>query len=220
MQARLLSTALALAIGATASLTVMEPAHAVVYRGVFDPENTEWRWSGTQEFDIDATCLDGSLYAAPDYYCATLTGGTLELTNKLLNGGLGETITFDFASIFSATDRRFGFNSTIERGGVLGVSSTFLFFDNVDNFSDGSLDGIYALRWSYSLENDLVFGRQIDLFRCTDNAGSSCVSLAGPTTTFTLEREQAQALPEPASFGLAGLALIGLALTRVRRNRR
>jgi PEP-CTERM motif len=99
-------------------------AHArAIYTGTFDPENNDYKWSGTHGFSVDTACLDGDGWKAVngnnvgynpyDYTYAyascgdvDLTGGSLTLRDK--NANVEETVNFatafgsDVAPPFSA----------------------------------------------------------------------------------------------------------------------
>lgn len=204
------------------ALGLAAETNAARYTGTFDPETTQYKWSGTHEFDVGNACLSSNGWkAANDPYtndCAVaLTGGSLTVLDKIAN--VQETI--DFSGI---TPNFNIWGIYVEGNELAGVDSDLigqLFFDTdpLDDFE-------WWLRWEsgkaptadyqanedggfygYSYTQNLI--DPVYLSRCTDD---ECIQPTGPADIVTFTR-----VPEPGSLGLVGAALAGVWLARRRR---
>jgi hypothetical protein len=214
-------------IAATGGLGAPGDAQAAVYRGIFDPEDANYRWSGTHEFVVADACLesDGWQVANDGYACeVTLVAGSLTVTNKQGTPGVGddytETIDFtDFGFIPNSVDI---FGLYVLEGELAGVDS---FWIGPFVFANGAqLGGNWYLQWESGFAPDFEEagavlskppGDPVYLYRCPDPLASCVEATPGLFAVPTFVR---QTVPEPGSLGLAAGALAGLWWARRRRS--
>ena len=141
------------------NLATPTASHAVVYGGIFDPRNENYRWFGTHVFDVSAACLDSDGWRQANSYdsagcSARLIGGDLTVVNRQPPAGPEVSRTIKFSSFPfiptsddpSSSPRIWGVN--VFGGELVGVDSF-----NIGNFTFGLLDvathdGLWLLRWS------------------------------------------------------------------------
>lgn len=142
-------------------------SHAVVYGGIFDPEDDNYKWFGKHVFAVDDACLVGdgwkkvnTAYGYDGCGPASLVGGDLTVVNKGGNTNPDDDVskTLQFAD-FAFIPSRSVWGVNIVGGQLVGVD-TFSIGDFLFDSPGETHAGTWRLEWSSGRgsRNCLYFG--------------------------------------------------------------
>jgi hypothetical protein len=241
MNLRTLAAACQILVGVAATTTV----HAAIYTGTFDPNDGTYEWSGTHVFDVSDACLSGTGWmAANDGYSGctvTLTGGSLTLARVAESSPAGP-FALNFLDFPSALGNPYDiWGVYVQDGELKGVDSWLIGgfnFTPAQQAALGFAGRDFYLRWesgkaaaddpnvlalagpgygiTYNFSSDPVYLYQTSSVCGPGECTPAEVTPGVSATDVVFTR---LAVPEPASFGLAGIALLG-AICAGRRRRR
>lgn len=151
----------AVLVALVGGLATPTASHAVIYGGVFDPDNGTYAWSGTHKFDVSDACLTGSGFRLVNEYgsdCSVrLIGGTLTVKRygSITPYDYEETLNFGSEPAYGGFDYPiWGIN--VVNNELFGVDS-YAFggfrFDNQDK-----LGGDWFVSWNTGLDDCERFG--------------------------------------------------------------
>ncbi len=133
-------------------------SHAIVYGGVFDPVNANYRWSGNHVFDISEACLAGpsGWRAVNDGYGCTggLIGGDVTVVNRQPPLGPEESRTLLFSNILASAinpinpNQPFVWGVYVDDGLVRGIDTLETSFFGFGIANQSTHGGNWSLEWT------------------------------------------------------------------------
>jgi hypothetical protein len=221
LQTRLKSTLLGASIAVAAMLGAVGPAHAVAYKGAWDPGYgapfSQMGWRGEGLFEIPDACLGSSGWVANGDECSS---GGMKMVSGTLSFYDVDNSSVDLET-FALNPSVFIYEMFVDNGVLTGVSSGFL--QPVVPTLAIAGGGAFGFHQQFLREVSPQNTPSVQLYYTAGTPDPTCLFRNPPTCEGGMSETKAilvltPAVPEPETYALmlAGLAAIGFIARRRR----